>query len=123
MLFRSGNGNWEIGVMGTMNVAIDLNTMAVSYQFVGKPEEPEVETGLFLVGNINGWDIDSDAAALVKDGDTYQGTFEFPADADEPEYSFFRLYTQLGRWGAGSIGAGGEANVDVIFHLVQKNGI
>lgn len=115
-----GKGSWifPADAEGTYNCTVDMNAMSVKFEYVGEyrdtaqgddDEETETPTGLFVVGNINGWSLAPTATEgtlteTAEGSDVWSGTFSLPDSGDG--YSYFRFYTELngGDFNTGSIG-------------------
>ncbi len=115
-----GKGSWifPADAEGTYNCTVDMNAMSVKFEYVGEyrdtaqgddDEETETPTGLFVVGDINGWSLAPTATEgtlteTAEGSDVWSGTFSLPDSGNG--YSYFRFYTELngGDFNTGSIG-------------------
>lgn len=92
-------GSWNIPGWqgGKVHFVVDLNNNTVTLS-------PGQAKKVYLVGAPNGWNINSDAMALVEREEgtgIYTGTIEINAGDFQ-----FRFYSQLGDWETNSLGAG-----------------
>lgn len=118
-----GKGSWifPADAEGTYNCTVDLTNMTARFEYAGAyedtyedpgaGEEVEAPTGLFMVGNINGWSLtpESTQGALTETSEgsnVWNATLALPDNGDG--YSYFRFYTELNNdWDTTTIGAVG----------------
>lgn len=101
-----GKGSWEDTSWEGGNLEITINTKDMTIK-MQKSEGKKV----YVVGACQDWNIDNDAIALKETpagSNVYSGTFTVDSGA-----FMFRIYTQLGSWDNGSIGADGEGNPEI----------
>lgn len=103
---KLGKGSWQDASWagGNLEITVDLKTMTIRMQMA----EPKK---VYLIGAFSGWDITNDTAPLVETpsgSNIYKGTYNIPAGQ-----FMLRIYTELGDWAVGSIGAEGSDNLEI----------
>ncbi len=124
-----GKGTWIIDNAGTYTLTVDMANMTVSFEAGGELSDSNsstitAPTGLFVIGEVNGWSMDADATGALTEGasNVWSGTFTFPeASSYDPGYSHFYFVTTLdGSWDASvSIGS---ASADSAEYLDMSGG-
>ncbi len=102
---KLGKGSWQNSSWtgGNLEVTVNLKEMTIVMQ---KAPEKKV----YIIGAPN-WDITDDKRALVETpagSNIYKGTYTIGAGD-----FMLRIYTELGDWGTGSIGAEGGGNPEI----------
>ena len=108
---KKGKGSWQDASWTGGNLEITINTKEMTIE-MKKSEGKKV----YVIGACQGWDIANDAIALSETpagSNIYTGTFNVNAGD-----FMFRIYTQLGSWDSGSIGADGEGNPEITLPYV-----
>lgn len=89
---KLGKGSWQVPNWPGGNVEITINLKDMTIKM-----EKSAGKQIYAIGNIQGWDINSDKCALLEipaGSNIYEGTF----DIDDPANVEFALYTALGDW-------------------------
>lgn len=97
---KLGKGSWQDPTWAGGNLEITVNTKAMTIEMKMAPPKQ-----IYMVGNLNGWDINSDKCALKETpagSNIFQGTVEAEAGTLE-----FAIYTELGDWENNYIGPAG----------------
>lgn len=106
MLVSTEAKSGEVTEAGRYQISINMESM--------KYEVKHLENVLYIVGAPNGWDINNEALYLSETengSNIYSGTLKIAANQFQ-----FRLYSQLGNWDTGSIGAANEdTGVEISF--------
>ena len=111
-----GKGSWNVSNWpgGDVKMTVNLNAMTVNFNTdVEIPEPGPFENTLFIVGNVQGWDINNGDMPLTYNPDTklYTATYEVSGqnvtlpDKTEIQGIQFRFYKVLGDWESNSIGS------------------
>lgn len=84
-------------------VTLNMNAMTVTVNGTPGPEKAEADDNIiYLVGDMQGWDINGDSYPLGKTAEgVYEATYTF---ADGLDNCYFRFYTVLGNWDSDSYG-------------------
>ncbi len=103
---KLGKGSWQDASWtgGNLEITVDLKAMTIKMQMA----EPKK---VYLIGAFPGWDVNNDKAPLVETpggSNIYKGTYNIPAGQ-----FMLRIYTELGDWAVGSIGAEGSGNPEI----------
>lgn len=103
---KLGKGSWQISdwTGGNLEITVNLKEMTIKMQKApGKR--------VYIIGDCSGWDITNDKMYLEENpggSNIYKGTYDVPAGK-----FMLRLYSVLGDWGTGSIGAEGSGNPEI----------
>lgn len=103
---KKGKGSWQDTSWsgGNVEITIDLKEMTIVMK---KAPAKKV----YIIGDCSGWDINNDAMYLEE---TPAGSNIFKGSYNVEAGKFMlRIYTVLGDWGKGSIGAEGEGNPEI----------
>lgn len=114
----NGKGSWQYPGWegGSVDIELNLNDNTVKFTLHPGEEAAPVPTGkvLYLIGQPQGWSIDSDAMWIQETSEgsnIYEGTLAIPSGQFQ-----LRFYSALGDWESNSIGAGpSDGNVEISF--------
>jgi len=102
---KLGKGSWQNNSWtgGNLEITVDLNNMTIKMQKAAGKR-------IYIIGAPN-WDITDDSRYLEENpggSNIYKGTYDIGAGN-----FMLRIYTELGDWGKGSIGAEGSGNPEI----------
>ena len=111
-----GKGSWQYPEWegGNVDVEINLNDNTISMTLHAGAEAPTTPAILYLIGQPQGWDINSNAMSMEQTAPgsgIYMGRFDIPAGD-----FVFRFYSALGNWDTNSIGSQvDDSPIDITF--------
>ena len=109
---KSKGANWGISnwLEGKLTLTLDLNKQTLTIEAPDQPAAPLFGDKIYLVGDMNGWDINSTPYELTPTSTyIYSATFDL-----EPATYYFRFYTELGDFGSNSIGSSENPDTNIV---------
>lgn len=103
---EKGKGSWQDASWAGGNVEITVDLKAMTIVMKKAPAKK-----VYIIGDCSGWNINNDAMYLEENpagSNIFKGSYNVEAGK-----FMLRIYTKLGDWGSGSIGADGEGNPEI----------